>query len=59
VFRATDVVTFPPEGQGIANAFSTSKCFHFCGECYNNGPLADHCHTQFLFAVTGKLMQKL
>jgi hypothetical protein len=29
VFRATDVVTFPPDGQGIANAFSTSQYFNF------------------------------
>jgi len=36
VFRATDVVTFPPDGQGIANAFATSKSFHFTGEYINS-----------------------
>jgi hypothetical protein len=36
VFRATDVVTFPPDGRGMAGAFSTSKCFHFSGECTNS-----------------------
>jgi hypothetical protein len=36
VFHATDVVTFPPDGQGIANAFATSKCFHFTGELTNS-----------------------
>jgi hypothetical protein len=35
VFCAADVVTFPPDGQGIATAFSTSKHFHLSGE-YNN-----------------------
>jgi hypothetical protein len=35
MFEATDVVTFPPHGQGIENAFVTSICFHFTGE-YNN-----------------------
>jgi hypothetical protein len=58
VFHATDVVTFPPDGQGIADAFSTSKCFHFCGE-YTNGICADYFHTKILFTVTGKLLQKL
>jgi hypothetical protein len=29
VFHATDVVILPADGQGTANAFSTSKCFHF------------------------------
>ena len=32
VFHAADVVTFPPDGQGIANAFATYKYFHFTGE---------------------------
>ena len=32
VFRATDVVTFPPGGHGIASAFATSEYFHFTGE---------------------------
>jgi len=36
VFCATDVVTFPPDGQGIANAFATSKSFHFTGEYINS-----------------------
>jgi hypothetical protein len=58
VFRATDVVTFPPDGQGIANAFSTSKCLHFSGG-YTDSVSADHCTTLFLFTVTGKLLQKL
>lgn len=29
VFSATDVATFPPYGQGIANAFATSESFNF------------------------------
>jgi len=58
VFRATDVVTFPPDGQGIANAFATSKCFHFTGEC-TNSIWADHCHSQFLSTITGKLQKLL
>jgi hypothetical protein len=36
VFSATDVVTFPPDGQGIANAFSTSQYLNFSGEYTNN-----------------------
>jgi hypothetical protein len=32
VFRATDVVTFPPDGRGIANAFTTSEHINFTGE---------------------------
>jgi len=36
VLRATDVVTFPPDCQGIANAFSTSKCLQFSGGYTNS-----------------------
>jgi hypothetical protein len=36
VFSATDVVTFPPDGQGIAQAFSTSKYLHFSGMYTDN-----------------------
>ena len=35
MFHATDV-TFPPDGQRIANAFATSKGFHFTGEYTNS-----------------------
>jgi hypothetical protein len=41
VFRGADVVTFPPEGQGIKNSFSTAGSFHFCGE-YTSGIYTDH-----------------
>ena len=57
MFHAADVVTFSPDGQGIANAFSTSKCLHLSGE-YTNSVCADHCHYSFLFTVTGKLVPK-
>ncbi|XP_023713867.1 uncharacterized protein LOC111867891 isoform X3 [Cryptotermes secundus] len=29
VFRASDIVTFPPEGEGIANSFTVAGSFHF------------------------------
>jgi hypothetical protein len=32
VFRASDIVTFPPEGEGITNAFTSAGSFHFSGE---------------------------
>jgi hypothetical protein len=56
VFRTADVVTFPPVGQGMADAFATSKRFHFSGE-YTSGVTAGHCHTQFLLTVAGKLAE--
>jgi hypothetical protein len=46
-------VTFPPDGQGIADAFRIGNIFHFSGE-YTGGVTAGHCHTQFLFTVNGK-----
>jgi hypothetical protein len=46
VFHASDTVTFPPEGQGLKNAFSTAGSFHFCGK-YTSDMYADHCHTIF------------
>jgi hypothetical protein len=46
VFRTSDIVTFPPKGEGIADSFTTAGSFHFSGE-FTTGICGDQCHTIF------------
>jgi hypothetical protein len=57
VFRASDIVTFPPEGEGIANSFTTADSFHFSGEC-TTGICGDQCHTIFFPTIIETFLLK-